>query len=225
MGMGKRLCTPSELFGIIKKARDNRVPVVPLIGAGLSLEAGVPTTTLMIDYMVKVKLLIDLGHRNDHEDMDYAHHLKEGGWPDPNELNDLILVGLHKHQRNLEEAPTWLRELVNPESHLVRTSGSLLGAVRLFTLHEYLQRAQPSLLGFMPRSGSCPVMAAMTDKMARVFARCEHAAARAGAGRMATPLPMDTAAAATRTNGWGRSVGRSGRASTTPSRSRSGATG
>jgi hypothetical protein len=187
MGAGKRAYRPSDVFEIIKRAKDNRVPIVPLIGAGLSLEAGVPTTPLMIDYMVKVKLLIDLGHRHDHEDMDYARHLKAGGWPDPDELNDLVLVGLQRWLHHPHAAPEWLGDLVDPENGLVWTSGSLLGAVRPFTLHEYLQRVQPSLLGFLPRTGRCPVMTTITDDLARAFSRSEHADGGAGRGDQADP--------------------------------------
>ena len=209
MGAGLRPCGPSEVFETIIKASDNRVPVVPLIGAGLSVEAGVPTTQLMTDYMVKVKLLIDLWHRKDHEDMDYARPLKAGGWPDPDELNDLILVGLQErlHNRN---PPEWIGDLTNPESDLVRTLGSLLGAVRPFTLHEYLQRVQPSLLGFIPRSpGHCPVMmTAMTDKLARVLSPSEHAT-NAGRGEAADSVaPEDRAAERI----WDEVLGRVGQA-------------
>ncbi len=161
-----RTCNPFEIFEIIKRARDNHVPIVPLIGAGLSLEAGVPTTRLMIDYMAKVKLLIDLGHRKDGGYLDYAMPLKSGGWPDPDEINDLILVGLRKRLEDEADDRQWLGDLADPHSDLVRTSGSLLGAVVPHMLHEYLAQAQPSLLGFMPRSSRCPGMPAMAEEVA-----------------------------------------------------------
>jgi hypothetical protein len=166
MGAKSRKWNPSEVFDIIKRARQNHVPIVPLIGAGLSLEAGIPTTRLMIDYMAKVKLLIDLGHRKDDEYLDYAKLLKSGGWPDPDEINDLILVGLQKRLADTEDDRKWLGDLAHPDSDLVRTSGSVLGAVVPFMLHEYLQEAQPNLLGFMPSSGRCPSMSAMAENLA-----------------------------------------------------------
>src|SRR5262245_30233803 len=41
--------TPTSYSGSSKRARERHVAAVYLIGAGLSLEAGVPTTRLMIE--------------------------------------------------------------------------------------------------------------------------------------------------------------------------------
>ena len=177
MGAGLRRCsTPREVFDIIADAKRAGVPIVPLIGAGLSLEGGVPTTGLMVDYMAKVKLLIDLELRRDGEDLVYADRLKTMGWPDPSNLNKILLERLkariaQERTRDVERRPKWLWEFIDPEESLVRSSGSLLGAVRLFILHQYLQTAQPSLLGFVSGTGMCPVTGELERVLVNVIRR------------------------------------------------------
>ncbi len=52
--------TTRQAFEVIEDACRDGVPIVPLIGAGLSAESGVPTTPVLIDYFAKVRALIEL---------------------------------------------------------------------------------------------------------------------------------------------------------------------
>ena len=100
--------SPSEAFEQIENARRAGVPIVPLIGAGLSSESGIPTTDMLIDYFSKVKALIDVKrHRqrqrqhgtsaaapDDHSASPTIYHdyLLAAGWPDRQQLNTELLT-------------------------------------------------------------------------------------------------------------------------------------
>ena len=163
-----RCQTPHEVFQVIAEAKAKMIPVVPLIGAGLSLEAGVPTTPHMIEYMSKVQFLLDLHHRRDGEDLDYAEPLEIEGWPDPGWINDLLLDAL-RDRRGLDPRPSWFRDYEALESHFLGWGGDRLEAVRLFTLHQYLSQVQPSVLKIVSDFGRCPVMGAFAGEVGRIL--------------------------------------------------------
>jgi len=46
---------PSEVFRTIRRARDERRRIVPLFGAGISVDAGIPHSVLLADYVIAVQ--------------------------------------------------------------------------------------------------------------------------------------------------------------------------
>ena len=80
-----RQLSPSEAFEQIEKARRAGVPIVPLIGAGLSSESGIPTTDMLIDYFSKVKALIDVKRHRQRQ----SRHVASAAAPDDDESGHL----------------------------------------------------------------------------------------------------------------------------------------
>ena len=80
------------------KACLDRRPIVPLLGAGISVESGYPTTSSIVRYLAKVRYYLDkhLYLPDKVSDSDWEKKLRyEGkehigwfGWPDPFQLND-----------------------------------------------------------------------------------------------------------------------------------------
>jgi hypothetical protein len=182
-----RCQTPHDVFRVIAEAKAEMIPVVPLIGAGLSLEAGVPTTPHMIEYMSKVKFLLDLHHRWDGEDLDYAEPLEIEGWPDPGKINDLLLDRL-RDRRSLDPRPSWFRDYEALESNFLGRGGDRLESVRLFTLHQYLSQVQPSVLKIVSDFGGCPVMGAFAGEVRRILDQVTAGRARLEPGEEARLL-------------------------------------
>ena len=82
---------PVDALALLKRAWDSGRPIVPLFGAGLSMEAGIPGTSALAEYLAKVKYL-----KNPHDGDSEPHgsHLARFGldeWPGFFEVNRLIL--------------------------------------------------------------------------------------------------------------------------------------
>src|SRR5215218_5929327 len=85
-------------FSVIKKAWISGRPIVPLFGAGISAGAGIPLTPLMVDYLAKAHWVFAQTHQSGLTGTRRtADALLRSGWPDPHELNELILRDWERH--------------------------------------------------------------------------------------------------------------------------------
>ena len=97
---GKK-CNPDKAIEcLIKACKDGR-PIVPLLGAGISVESGYPPTRIIVRYLAKVKYYLDnelyLPDQETRPGADTStgarkrlrdQWLSRFGWPDPYQLND-----------------------------------------------------------------------------------------------------------------------------------------
>jgi NAD-dependent SIR2 family protein deacetylase len=88
------MAKPEDFDAIIKLCESGR-PVVPLLGAGISVQSGIPTTSLIVDYLAKIKCYFAAKDfqptYDDHPSavkLGQVRHLELFGYPDPYELND-----------------------------------------------------------------------------------------------------------------------------------------
>lgn len=65
----------SEIFNTICRAYDNDRPIVPLLGSGVSVDAGIPTSATLASYIVCVHALSSA--QGDH----CSEYLRRNGWP------------------------------------------------------------------------------------------------------------------------------------------------
>ena len=115
---------PTPIETIIELCQSGR-SVVPLLGAGISVESGIPTTPMIIDYLAKVECYFDYSvfHPNpeaqDSISVEYNKglHLDLFGYPDPYQLNADIWQALSSDPgqfRVTEAVPSrnWMATLV-----------------------------------------------------------------------------------------------------------------
>ncbi len=189
-----RRLTPLEAFEQITIALRKGVPIVPLVGAGLSVESGIPTTEMLIDYFAKVKTMIDVKRRRSlnqkGQNADgpsaesaslsiYHDYLLEAGWPDLHLLNTELLTVYHNDPSSLAN---WTHEKSSNsfQKQFAEPAGNPLGGVRLQVINDYLQREQPALTGVFttqtPHEG-CPkggAFEAMEDALIEVIKQYQH---------------------------------------------------
>jgi hypothetical protein len=148
---------PSQAFNSIKEAWQKGRAVVPLIGAGLSTEAGIPTTSGLLPYLAKVKHLLDnpLGQADrpgearanqsvtttmSNQLHEYRERLIKDGWP-----------GAHQVNADLRELWPRIEQQINKEDKKSEkdkkpTSFSeWLSSIRSIVLLGEFQKAQPDL--------------------------------------------------------------------------------
>ncbi len=65
-----------QAFNIINDARKRGRLIVPLLGSGISIEAGIPTSRLLVDYIVTVCAIAELSGWQDTRE-----YLRVNGWP------------------------------------------------------------------------------------------------------------------------------------------------
>ena len=100
-GNGSRMEVVVALDELIKACKEGR-PIVPLLGAGISVSSGYPPTRMIVNYLAKVHYYLkrlylpspDEGAKQNHDSKDnndfkrqYLYHF---GWPDPYWLNDVL---------------------------------------------------------------------------------------------------------------------------------------
>jgi hypothetical protein len=164
----------SDAFDYIQHAKQAGVPIVPLVGAGLSAESGIPTTSQLIDYFSHVKASIDIKYRRkqmrqarvsraplDHDLPSSVYHdyLLKAGWPDPNQLNVELLVEYRRALKSKKKSPTWERADTFRKSFVV-PAGNTLSGVRLWAIHGRLRNDQPAFMDLFSAQvtqGKCPV--------------------------------------------------------------------
>ncbi len=181
----------AEAFGFIQTAKDAGVSIVPLIGAGLSAESGIPMTSQMIDYFANVKAMIGIKYLRRQRRRDiwspnlladelpssmYHDYLLRAGWPEPNQLNIELLVEFEdalkfsKVKSARKAAKQFCDDFAEP-------AGNMLGGVRLWAIHGMLRRAQPSFMRLFSTDGpptKCPVgqaVDAIIDEFAQTLNR------------------------------------------------------
>jgi hypothetical protein len=181
--------TIHEAFRVIEKARNNGKPIVPLIGAGLSAESGIPTTTLLIDYFAKVKTLIEIRRgrqrrRREGEgdaspvgpddefaaQSEYRDYLLRAGWP---ELKSAAVELLTEYTRSWDGKPS--RRVLEFVHDYVQPAGNFLAGIRLRALYKLLERDQPTLAGVIgpeyqqgPAPGASPASGRYRDFVRQV---------------------------------------------------------
>ncbi len=172
--------TPRLAFKAIEDACADGVPIVPLIGAGLSVESGVPTTPLLTDYFAKVRALIEAkrgGRRrrrpasrhapDDLLDDDtaarsvYRNYLLSAGWPDLHRLNDELLAIYARACEQADDDDGLLRRIEHFNRNFAGPAGGFLGGLSIWAIHSLLRQSQPALIGLFSPDAGCPVVGAM----------------------------------------------------------------
>jgi len=78
--------TRDEVFGFLRSSWLAGKPIVPLLGAGISVGSAIPVTQHLVDYLIKVKCLSQLEKWDD-----CSEYLRFRGWPSRHQLNiDLV---------------------------------------------------------------------------------------------------------------------------------------
>jgi hypothetical protein len=146
----------TALTGIRTAWRQGR-SIVPLIGAGLSTESGIPTTGELVSYLAKIKYYLsslETTSQSLTSPAEYRSRLLLTGWPGPFEINDYLLECWMKLadqiNENLAERRTRLgdteTDLPQPTPPDPRESFSAWLASRVETVFmEELARDHPSL--------------------------------------------------------------------------------
>ncbi len=93
-----RELTEDEVLRELYNGCLDRRPIVPLLGAGISVESGYPTTGSIVRYLAKVRYFLKKNlYLPDHSSAtdwgtglcyDRKEHIGWFGWPDPYQLND-----------------------------------------------------------------------------------------------------------------------------------------
>jgi hypothetical protein len=85
---------------VIAEARENGRPIVPLLGAGISVEAGIPVTAHLNEYLTKLICLINLKFERKEipfpvqAEGRYITYLNYYGWPERHDVNQELLTYL-----------------------------------------------------------------------------------------------------------------------------------
>ncbi len=92
--------TRNDLLRSLEDAYETGRPIVPLVGAGISVESGYPLTSQIVRYLAKAHHFLDskfyLSDDKARKDPDHVlhysreEHLSIYGWPDPFELNEVL---------------------------------------------------------------------------------------------------------------------------------------
>jgi hypothetical protein len=167
--------TASEAIEKIKAARKDGRTIIPLIGAGLSAESGIPTTALLVDYFAKVRELIYLKHLRRGTSQEpplpsiYHDYLIKAGWPDVHDVNAELLAAYRRDGRSKQkDVQEWVESL---REEFAEPAGNPLEGIRLRVIHELLRREQHMLVGIFSTEkgeGKCPVVGAI-DSMSESF--------------------------------------------------------
>lgn len=111
---------------LIELSRNGR-SIVPLLGAGISIEAGIPSLGELTRYLAKVQLYVreriyrPSEDRNEppSETKDPSEYLRDFGWPDPNQLDSDLWMWLQEEEaakRGYGRDPqVWMDRLVQDE--------------------------------------------------------------------------------------------------------------
>lgn len=96
--------SPLQAFELVTEAWHSGRRVVPLLGAGPSIEAGIPGTTQIGEYLAKVQCLADLSPvQNSSQEVDASvAWLNAHGWPDFNEVGPELLALYRRGQQTDE---------------------------------------------------------------------------------------------------------------------------
>jgi hypothetical protein len=121
-------------------------PIVPLVGAGISAEAGFPPTSALVRYLAKVRNFLDEqlflppGDRGKDRKGGLYHdrksHLRLVGWPEPFQLNDVLW-----DWERIEGDPSRMRDAIDRVYHAELQRDNQEVQDRLDVMHELLTRA------------------------------------------------------------------------------------
>ena len=110
-------CSERQVLDVLIRACETGRPIVPLLGAGISVDSGYPPTGAIVRYLAKAKYFLNEGRyrpppydEDDGKDDDLSYprdrYLSVCGWPDPFELTDLLwAAGLTP-----KDVERWIRE-------------------------------------------------------------------------------------------------------------------
>ena len=84
-----------ETFTFLRSAWSQGRPIIPLFGAGISVAAGLPTTSQIVEYLIRFRYLAQLEGWPDCSD-----YVAQRGWPSRHQLNADLLVKSCAHHQN-----------------------------------------------------------------------------------------------------------------------------
>lgn len=109
--------TPKEVFEIIRDAWKAGRPIVPLLGAGVSVAAGIPVVRDIEEYFVK--LVFEYAERDDKGGLSLTplqERIRTVGWPSRHQLNADVMLKLDAHGMNPHDALSRMRRRIYIEA-------------------------------------------------------------------------------------------------------------